>query len=952
MTHRSQPTRTNVPPPVGGVPLPPEVLALLCDAVPLGICLLGADQTIVFVNRTATRLFRQSSADCIGKSLLTLIGQQVDLSDSLRATGIWTIPQVAPDLSNQTQAGHDEHQEPVPSIVVEWQQLRVSGIPSVATLLTLRDLSREIELEKDRDRLAEVAEESPYPIVEIDRHGNLVYVNPAMADVLCRFGYDLAGKPDILPDDLPALAATCLLEGRTLTSQDVVRGEACFSWTLCPVPSHELVRAFAIDLGEVHATHRALNDIADRLRESNRQLDQALQQAQAAARAKSAFLAMITHELRTPMNGVIGMASLMLDTSLTEEQRSFTHTIQQCGEAQLSLINDVLECSKIEAGKLELENIDFQLRTTVEDVLAQFAERAQRKGLEITGLVHAAVPNALRGDPGRLRQILTNFVGNAIKFTERGEVTLQAFLESDSPSGVTIRFEVTDSGIGISEDVQARLFQAFTQADSSTTRKYGGTGLGLAISKQLVELMRGKVGLRSKPGQGTTFWCTALFQKQAVCTPAIVPSVELSGRRILIVDDNESNRRLLHHLVSGWGMLDGQARDADEALQMLEQAAEAGTPYDAAVLDMLMPGKDGLQLAQDIRAHRHGAGVRLIVLTSLIQPGHAERARRAGFTAYLTKPVRHDQLLGCLRVVFGLQPHATFAATSTPAESTISPSLITRHTLAEQRVRPRVLVAEDNVVNQKLAVRMLERLGYQPDVVSNGQEAVAAFTRETYAAIVMDCQMPTMDGYEATRHIREEEQRADSSKTRAHVPIIALTANAMPGDRERCKASGMDDYLAKPVKTDDLGRILERWVPLAPLDAAPAPIPPREMTKTDASVFDASTMLANIGGDVELFDQLIRLFLERHRSMVQEIETAIKQGNAVVLERAAHSLKGTAGNLCAPDVVLLSSQLEAIGRLGTLAEAPTLLAQLERTIQQLVVVLTRQITPNDSSPPS
>lgn len=434
--------------------------------------------------------------------------------------------------------------------------------------------------------------------------------------------------------------------------------------------------------------------------------------------------------------------------------------------------------------------------------------------------------------------------------------------------------------------------------------------------------------------------------------PAIVPSAELSGRRILIVDDNESNRRLLHHLVSGWGMLDGQARDADEAMQMLEQAAEAGTPYDAAVLDMMMPGKDGLQLAQEIRAHRHGAGVRLIVLTSLIQPGHAERARRAGFTAYLTKPVRHDQLQGCLRVVFGLQETATSAARSTPDGAAIAPSLITRHTLAEQRIRPRVLVAEDNVVNQKLAVRMLERLGYQPDVVSNGQEAVVAFTRENYAAIVMDCQMPMMDGYEATRHIREQEQQVGSSKTRAHVPIIALTANAMPGDRERCKAAGMDDYLAKPVKTDDLGRILERWVPLGPPDAAPAPIPPREMTKTDASVFDASTMLANIGGDIELFDQLIRLFLERHRLMVLEIETAIKQGDAVVLERAAHSLKGTAGNLCAPDVVLLASQLEAIGRLGTLAEAPTLLAQLERTIQQLVGVLTRQIRPADPSPSS
>ncbi|MGZ8421305.1 MAG: response regulator [Nitrospira sp.] len=943
MVNRKPHSRATPPPDAGGLSLPSELATLLWDAVPLGMCLLSADQTLLFVNRSASRLLRRPSRDCVGKTLSELVGHCLDLNGSLQASGIWKLaggqtvcaePADATDTSEQRLA-----------TVVEWQQLRLSGIQAVAALLTLRDVSHELELESDRNRLAAVAEESPYPIVELDRDGNLQYVNPAMVEVLCRFGYDLSGKPDILPDNLPALVAACLREARPLASQEVVRGDACYRWTLCPVPSHGFVRAYAIDLSEVHATHRALNDTADHLRESNRQLDQALQQAQAATHAKSTFLATISHELRTPMNGVIGMASLLLDTPLAEEQRSFAQTIQQCGEAQLCLINDVLECSKIEAGKLELETLDFYLRTTVEDVLSQFAERAQRKGLEITGLVHAAVPNALRGDPGRLRQILTNFVGNAIKFTETGEVTLQAFLERDSPSDVAIRFEVTDSGIGISEEVQARLFQPFAQADSSTTRKYGGTGLGLAISKQLIELMGGKVGVRSQLGQGTTFWCTATFQKQAVCPPAIVPSVELTGRRILIVDDNESNRTILHHLVSGWGMLDDQAHDAVEAMQKLNDAAANGTPYDVAVLDMLMPGKDGLQLAQEIKSHPQGAGVRLIVLTSLIQPGHAERARRAGFNAYLTKPVRHDQLQGCLRVVFGLQQAPVATRVETGLSVGAPPALITRHTLAEQRTRPRILVAEDNLVNQKLAVRMLERLGYQPDIVSNGNEALAAFEREVYSAIVMDCQMPVMDGYEATRHIREQEQRPQASRDRAHIPIIALTANAMQGDRERCKAAGMDDYLSKPVKIDDLGQILQRWMPLPTVEDAPPPVPPREMSKSDASIFDASTMLTNIGGDIELFDQLIRLFLDRHPTMVQDIELAMSQADRVALERAAHSMKGTAGNLCAPDVVLLASQLEATGRLGTLADAPALLIQLQRTIQQLVEVLTRQIRP-------
>jgi signal transduction histidine kinase/CheY-like chemotaxis protein/HPt (histidine-containing phosphotransfer) domain-containing protein len=932
-TPRSRSTQSKIS---SGLPLSADTSTLLWDAVPLGICLLTADRKVLFANRTACRLLGRLSNDCVGQTLSDLVGHRFDPSESLHSTGIWNLP--ASTVAQVEDAATDEQTVQPAETFLEWQQLRLSGIPGAASLVTLRDVSREFELEKDRNRLAAVAEDSPYPIVELDRQGNILYVNPAMVDVLCRFGYADDGKPDILPDHLPALIASCLQEARPLISQEVVRGDACYSWTLCPVPSHGLVRAYAIDLSEVYATHRALNDTADHLRESNRQLDQALQQAQAATRVKATFLATISHELRTPMNGVIGMASLLLDTPLAEEQRSFVQTIQQCGEAQLCLINDVLECSKIEAGKLELESLDFHLRTTVEDVLSQFAERAQTKGLEITGLVHAAVPNALRGDPGRLRQILTNFVGNAIKFTERGEVTLQAFLESDAQFGVTIRFEVTDSGIGISEEVQARLFQPFTQADSSTTRKYGGTGLGLAISKQLVELMGGQVGLRSTPGEGTTFWCTATFQKQPVCSPAIVPSAELNGRRILIVDDNESNRTILHHLVSGWGMEDDQAQNADEALQMLAQAAEHGRPYEVAVLDMLMPGKDGLQLAQDIKAHPQGAAVRLVVLTSLIQPGHAERARRAGFDGYLTKPVRHDQLQGCLRVVFGLQQAAAGGSTTGTATAVAS-ALITRHTLAEQRPRPRILVAEDNLVNQKLVVRMLERLGYQPDIVSNGREALTTFDRDTYAAIVMDCQMPVMDGYEATRGIREREKQPDSSRHGAHIPIIALTANAMQGDRERCKAAGMDDYLSKPVKTEDLGRLLQRWVPSSIPEEAVASAPPRETSKADASIFDANKMLSNIGGDVELFNQLVRLFLDRHGSMLLDIDTAVSQRDSVALERAAHSMKGTAGNLCAPDVVLLAGQLEAVGRLGTVEEAPALFEQLTRKVQQLIDVL-------------
>jgi CheY-like chemotaxis protein len=360
-------------------------------------------------------------------------------------------------------------------------------------------------------------------------------------------------------------------------------------------------------------------------------------------------------------------------------------------------------------------------------VLGQFAERAETKGLEITGLVHAAVPTGLRGDPGRLRQILTNFVGNAIKFTKQGDVTLQAFLEKDLVDAVVVRFEVTDSGIGIPPEVQARLFQPFTQADSSTSRKYGGTGLGLAISKQLAEQMGGSVG--------STFWCTAHFIKQTMSPLAIMPSAELTGRRVLIVDDNESNRIILHHLVTGWGMVDDQAQDAGSAIALIEQQARNGVSYDVAIVDMLMPGKDGLQLAKELKVHPDGSLVRLVILTSLIQRGHAELARQAGFLAYLTKPIRHDQLSNCLRTVLGLPG---LVSEGKPAAVTIpSVPLITRHTLVEIESAPRILVAEDNLINQKLTVRMLEKLGYQADVVENGQEALAALARSSYAVVLM-----------------------------------------------------------------------------------------------------------------------------------------------------------------------------------------------------------------------
>lgn len=914
------------------------------DTLPIGVVLLDSRLRILSVNAEAARLLGHSADFCSSKLLREILLQRPGASGHNITT---RIQESLPDRRS-IQAGHTTLIGPThESHPVEWGYVPLDTGEDSGGVLTIRDLTRERELQQDYDRLARVAEESPSPIIELDSDTNLVYANPAMTQLLQKFGYDTNGFPAVAPRELSRLVKRCLESGQEIRVEEVCLAEASFAWIFCLVPSHQLVRGYAVDMTDVKAVQEELRRSAEHLHSSNRQLDQALQEAQDAARVKASFLATVSHELRTPMNGVIGMTDLLMDTEPSEEQKSYIETIRQCGEALLNLINEILEYGKIESGKLELECIDFNLRTTVENVLGQFAERAQTKGLEITGLVHAAVPTGLRGDPGRLRQILTNFVGNAIKFTEQGDVTVQAFLEKDLADAVVVRFEVTDSGIGIPPEVQARLFQPFTQADSSTSRKYGGTGLGLAISKQLAEQMGGSVGITSQPEHGSTFWCTTHFIKQTTSSLAIMPSAELTGRRVLIVDDNESNRIILHHLVTGWGMVDDQAQDANSAIALIEQQAGKGLSYDVAIVDMLMPGKDGIQFAKEMKAHPIGSLVRLVILTSLIQRGHAELARQAGFVAYLTKPVRHDQLSNCLRTVLGLS--GLVSEGKLTAATTASVPLITRHTLAEIESAPRILVAEDNLINQKLTVRMLEKLAYQSDVVENGQEAMAALARRSYAVVLMDCQMPLVDGFEATRLIREGERREAGTSSPSplaprHIPIVALTANAMHGDRERCLAAGMDDYLAKPVRKEDLKAVLDRWIPVSTLlqieraggaehsqdgtDADPLPV-----------IFDVAATLRNIGGDTALLEELVELFLQRYQTMLEAIRAALANRDQEAVEQAAHLLKGTASNLCASEVVLSAGQLEALGRLGTLVEGPMIYTQLEKAILRLVQLL-------------
>jgi PAS domain S-box-containing protein len=805
------------------------------------------------------------------------------------------------------------------------QHLFIAVVLLVASLLAVRKIITRLNrhLLESEARLRLTIDTAMDAVIALDEQGVVTEWNPQAAGIFGWSAPEAIGRlltDLILPSRLRDVwaAEVASVRGTWDRSQTGKRFEITALRRDCTEFSSELSVA-AIGLNGHEGYSVFVRDTTE-LRRAEGALIDAKNFAESTSQAKSEFLANMSHEIRTPMNGVLGMAELLLSTPLSEKQQRLAQTVHRCGIGLLTVINQILDFSKIEAGKFQLEISEFDLRTTVEDVIDLFAETAAKKGLDLTCRVPEGLSVELFGDPMRLRQVLINLVGNAIKFTERGEVVVWVELVRETEEDVLLCLSVRDTGIGIAPAGQAKIFEPFSQADGSTTRKYGGTGLGLAIVKELVALMGGSIRLHSVPSQGSTFTFRVCLRKSARRTLSVVPNMAgLRGARVLIVDDHVTNRTILEEHLTGWGAVYASEGSGPEALQSLKDAAQQRTPYALVLLDMCMPEMDGLAVVRAIKADPLISAAQLIILTSLDQDAQYEKARQLGIEGWLTKPVRQSDLLETLLRVLRSEPLPKAGEEDRPDSSP-----------APQATSPvRVLLAEDNPVNREVAVGMLEQLDCQVVAVENGRLAVTESQGARFDLVLMDCQMPQMDGFAASHAIRDRERG-----TGQHLPIVALTAHAIAGDRERCLAAGMDDYLSKPYTQQQLRAMVQRWAKGSPVVEAAAPpsvAAPIDMSGAclDQSILDGIRRLRRPGGP-DIFTQIVKTFLGSSATYMQSIRQAASRQDMEPVYQAAHAMKSSSAMVGAVTLSALMKDLEQWGRARDCVRVAALLPDLER----------------------
>jgi two-component system sensor histidine kinase/response regulator len=880
------------------------------------IFLHDSEGNILDVNQKVLDLFGYTKKEILSLNITDLHPQQVQDKSKWAFDKISKDEFVAFEIDFQKKNGEVFPAEVSSSLFGIGGKKVIQGI--------VRDITErkqaEQALRESEQKFRSLAERSPNMIF-INKKGKLVYANERCEEIM---GYTKQEfySPDFNFLDLISPESKDLVEENfnkhmmgeevhpyeyTIITKQGKKIEAILNSKLITYDGEDAILGIVTDITERKRAEEILRKTKEKAEEANR--------------LKSQFLANMSHEIRTPMNAVIGMTDITLDTNLTDEQRDYLNTVKLSARALLELLNDILDLSKIEADKIEIENIDFDLRITVEGVVDTLAPKASAKGLELACMIHHQVPSLLRGDPGRIRQILVNLLGNAIKFTEKGEVIVGVDLQEETKNQATLLFSVTDTGMGIPKENLKYIFESFTQADGSTTRKYGGTGLGLSICKRLIELMKGQIGVDSEPGKGSRFWFSVTLEKQEELREELPIPPDIRGMRVLVVDDNKTNRTILVKMLESFGCSSEAVERGNQAIDTLKRAAQKEKLFDLVLLDMLMPGMDGEQVLRTIKKDPEIKDTTVIILTSLGERGDASRLEALGCAGYLLKPIKQSQLFDTIITILSRQSSTTGNKPS---------GIVTRHTLVEEkRRRIRLLLAEDNPMNQKLAIALLKRAGYLVDAVENGQMVMDALKCKSYDLILMDVQMPEMDGMKTTQAIRESQGK------KKHTPIIAMTAHAMKGDRERCLQAGMDDYISKPIEPQELMQAIKKWTTSSPPKATTGQKASKEKSPDQDAAFYAEEAIARFDGDEEFFKEMLWEFLKYAPEQMQNLYQAIDKGQNKEVERIAHGIKGAAANLGAKGIAEVCLKLELLGRTGDFAEAAIMLDNLKSEFKQL-----------------